>query len=188
MRFSSADESLHLELPLGIARYMRWRSTMAKGKETGGVLIGSYSADLTAAIVTRATAPPSDSRAGATWFERGTAGVDKLLEDAWSKGLHYLGEWHSHPGGEAIASSKDETQMRRIAADKLSRCSTPVLVILGGQSGEQEIAAYAQSSGSFLKLSAITGDGKNPVHPGARLTFRTLGAQYGAILPLGGDP
>jgi len=158
MRFSSADGVVQLELPLGIARYMCWRSTMAKGTETGGVLIGSYSPALTVAIVARATAPPSDSRAGANWFERGTAGMDRLLEEAWSKGMHYLGEWHYHPRGAPTPSSNDEAQMQEIAADEQARCSTPVLVILGEQAGKPEIGAYAQSRGAFIRLSVVLGD------------------------------
>ncbi|MGH7744156.1 MAG: Mov34/MPN/PAD-1 family protein [Candidatus Dormibacteria bacterium] len=144
---------------------MRWRSTTAKGRETGGILIGSYSSNFSVAIVARATAPPTDSRAGATWFERGTAGMDKLLEEAWSRGLHYLGEWHYHPGGAPIASPSDEAQMRKIAANKLARCGTPVLIILGEQSGEPNIAAYAQSDGSFLRLNAGPEDAETRVHP-----------------------
>jgi len=158
MRFSSSDGTVRFELPLGIARYMRWRSSMAKGKETGGVLIGSYSSDLSTAVVARATAPPSDSRAGATWFERGTAGMDKLLEDAWTTGLHYLGEWHYHPGGAPTASCGDRAQMRKIASDKEARCTTPILVILGDPHLEPKIAAYAQQDGTFLPLAIIVED------------------------------
>jgi hypothetical protein len=138
MRFDNEDEGVKLELPLGIARYMR-----------------TYSCDLSLAIVARATAHPSDSRAGATWFERGTAGMDKLLEDAWAHGLHYLGEWHYHPGGAPFASSNDEMQMRKIASDELARCSTPVLIILGDQA-DAKIAAYAQKGGRFVALPTIS--------------------------------
>jgi hypothetical protein len=140
MRFDNEDEGVKLELPLGIARYMRCLTTMSKGNETGGVLIGTYSCDLSLAIVARATAHPSDSRAGATWFERGTAGMDKLLEDAWAHGLHYLGEWHYHPGGAPFASSNDEM---------------PVLIILGDQA-DAKIAAYAQKGGRFVALPTIS--------------------------------
>ncbi len=131
---------------------MRLRSIMSKKKETGGILIGRYSLDLSLAIIARATDPPRDSRAGATWFERGTADIEKLLNDAWTKNFHYLGEWHSHPGGSPIASSNDEEQMRRIASDELVRCSTPVLLIVGGVKNALTIAAFAHKNGSFLHL------------------------------------
>jgi hypothetical protein len=152
MHFASNDGTFQLELPSEVARYIRLQSTLAKANETGGILIGRYSANLSLAIVSRATAPPADSRAGATWFERGTTGIEKLLTEVWSKGLHYLGEWHYHPRGAPFASSKDEAQMRRIAADELTRCNAPILLILGEIGGRPEIGVYVEANGYLVRL------------------------------------
>jgi integrative and conjugative element protein (TIGR02256 family) len=168
MQFGDSKKQILLELPADIVRYMRWRATMSLRKETGGILIGRYSADLALAVVVRATAPPSDSRAGATWFERGIVGVDKLLEQAWENGLHYLGEWHFHPGGLPHASASDRAEMRKIASDKETRCTTPVLVILGDPELDPKIAAYAQQNGVFLHLPSIAEEEKTEMHPSGR--------------------
>jgi hypothetical protein len=138
---------------------------MSGTKETGGILIGRYSADLSLAVVVRATAPPSDSRAGTTWFERGIVGVDKLLEQAWENGLHYLGEWHFHPAGLPHASASDRAEMHKIASDKKARCTTPVLVILGDPGLDPKIAAYAQQDGVFFPLPRIAEEVKPELQP-----------------------
>lgn len=153
MRFANAKNEIALDLPDDVARYMRREASKAKSTETGGILIGHYSADLSLAIVDRATPAPGDSRSGSTWFMRGTARLDKVLERVWKDGLHYLGEWHYHPDGHPEASPSDRAQMHNIAADPKMQCATPVLLILGDRGEEPKIAAYAQRQGIFQRLA-----------------------------------
>src|SRR4051794_5631493 len=68
----------------------------ARSIETGGILVGRYSPDLSVAIVREATPPPSDSLQGRSWFNRGIAGLREMLAQRWGakERTHYLGEWH----------------------------------------------------------------------------------------------
>ena len=100
--------------------------------ETGGILIGSYSADGSTAIVFEATARPADSLAGRTTFQRGTRGLRSLLQTRWKTGKYYVGEWHFHPGGLPEPSSDDFESMKSIAANPNYQCPEPVMIILGG--------------------------------------------------------
>ncbi len=113
--------------------------------ETGGVLIGRYSPDLTTALVLEATLPPSDSRRGTSWFNRGIAGLHEMLDRRWhSKNRsYYVGEWHFHPAAYVEPSEKDFAQMYRICSDPKYRCPEPVLLILGRQSIGQERSVRA---------------------------------------------
>ena len=101
--------------------------------ETGGILIGRYDADGWTAEVVEATSRPRGSRSGWWWFKRGNAGLAELLEARWGDGVHYLGEWHFHPGAAPTPSATDRRSMRRIATDPAYQCHQPILIILGGK-------------------------------------------------------
>lgn len=101
-------------------------------KETGGILIGRLADRGALAIVLEATPKPRDSGFGWFWFRRGVKGLRHLLDERWSKGQHYLGEWHYHPGGSAQPSAPDHAAMSKIASDERYQCPEPILAILGG--------------------------------------------------------
>ncbi|HEX3126733.1 MAG TPA: Mov34/MPN/PAD-1 family protein [Thermoanaerobaculia bacterium] len=101
-------------------------------RETGGLLIGRYSAHRDLAVVSHVTGPARDSMAGRTWFHRGVAGLQDLLFQRWRQQEYYLGEWHSHPGAEPVPSGIDADQMRSIACSPGYHCPEPILLIVGG--------------------------------------------------------
>ena len=47
--------------------------------------------------------------------------------------LHYLGDWHSHPGGTSTLSATDRRTMRCIARSDEARCPQPIMVVLAGE-------------------------------------------------------
>lgn len=105
----------------------------AKGKETGGILIGRYTNDYSTATIMEASEPPQDSRTGATWFNRGVAGLRQLLARRWraSSRSYYLGEWHYHPARVIVPSGEDWAQMASIAEGHEYKCREPILLIAG---------------------------------------------------------
>lgn len=104
----------------------------ANGNETGGILIGRYSDRLDAAIVTRITGPTSDSVSKPRTFDRGVTDLADLLKVVWDEGFYYLGEWHTHPGGNGVPSELDNQAMHEIAELASYKCPQPILMILSG--------------------------------------------------------
>lgn len=101
--------------------------------ETGGVLIGRYNARHNTAFVTDVPPPPADSIRGRTWFERGTHGLQRMMERAWRlRREYYIGDWHFHPFAAPIPSQDDYDQMLRIASSPTWKCPEPILLIIGG--------------------------------------------------------
>lgn len=107
-------------------------AAQARGNETGGILVGRYSSDLTSAWIESVTTAPGDSAAGPTWFIRGRRGLDRILRRSWSNGRHYLGEWHSHPAHDPSPSRDDLRALTNIARDLSFGCKRPILAISGG--------------------------------------------------------
>ncbi len=64
-------------------------------------------------------------------FERSTDGIIEILEDAFNtKGLYYIGEWHTHPNGAVMFSKTDLEAMIEIAECKTVKIKDPILLIL----------------------------------------------------------
>jgi integrative and conjugative element protein (TIGR02256 family) len=132
--FTSQDRRFQIALPDMAVETMLVQARAAGAVETGGILIGHYSADHQTAIITRTEPPPSDSKAGPTWFERGIAGVKDVLQRMWTapQKTFYLGEWHFHPFAPAAVSGTDDRTMKRVDLRNGFACQEPILLILGG--------------------------------------------------------
>lgn len=125
-------------------------------RETGGILIGHYSEDLTSARIEAASDEPPNSRAGRTWFVRGQAGLAGILERAWREGRYYLGEWHSHPGASPAPSGPDLSAIAKMARHPTFMCHRPILVIIGGDFHQRPLvsATLAAKTGLTTRLSS----------------------------------
>lgn len=99
--------------------------------ETGGVILGRYSASHGCAEIHELGPPPHGSTATRTSFYRGTGGLQELLRRRWAEGLYYLGEWHFHPFAAPTPSAADIRQLELIATDPGYRCPEPLLIVIG---------------------------------------------------------
>ena len=139
----TADRRFGIRVPARTLREITSWCEKALGRETGGLLIGTYAEDDTLAVVSEALPAPVDSEAGRSWFKRGTRGLRGKLLRRWRTGRgYYLGEWHYHPGGRAAPSEADARQMQAISASDHYACPAPVLLIVGWALGSFEIRCY----------------------------------------------
>jgi integrative and conjugative element protein (TIGR02256 family) len=144
LEFWSKDRKYGLRLGVAQTSALREACAAAGPNETGGLLIGTYNEILDCAVVTRVCRPAPDSRAGFTWFYRGTRGVQILLDSYWRRRAgFYLGEWHFHPHAAPSPSDVDNGSMRGISQSLLYNCPEPVLLIVGGNpKGAWSAAAF----------------------------------------------
>jgi len=110
--------------------------------ETGGILVGYYTEDLKYAVICMVTGPPTDSKFGPYWFQRGNRGLKKILETASQENQYYLGEWHYHPKGIANPSDQDLIQMSKIANKRDYYCPEPIMIIIAGTPLEYTFSAF----------------------------------------------
>lgn len=99
-------------------------------KEYGGFLIGKYSDDFKTLYIEQSiTAEIFNS--SRIEFNRESNYLKSEFEKLFiDKGLYYIGEWHTHPDGEAWYSSTDLKAMISIAHEKNVKIDNPILLIL----------------------------------------------------------
>lgn len=136
LMYRSDDGRFAIRLGPAVVEQLSRMCLAAGSNETGGILVGCYSRNLAVAEVTAVSGPPTDSRAGRTWFERGVRGVGDWLVRLWRQKRYYLGEWHFHPSAAPDPSGTDVEQMRKIASSDGYQCPEPLLVIVGGDGTE----------------------------------------------------
>ncbi len=114
----------------------------ARDHETGGILVGSYSADGSEVLIDEALGPPSDSSSTENGFVRGSAGLKEKLQGTWPSGKYYVGEWHFHPKGRTGPSTQDRRQMVEIAYDVAYSCENPILLITGRRGHDEKFGVW----------------------------------------------
>ncbi len=122
--------------------------------ETGGMICGYYTEDLSQAVITEFCEPPRDSILKKSSFIRGILGAKKYFIEKWEKGQYYLGDWHLHPYSQPTASDQDLQQLRINAKDKQLQCPEPIMVIIGG-SNNDEINVYIYLEQKVIKCEHI---------------------------------
>ena len=129
---------------------------LAAGLETGGILIGSYSADGVVARVNEALGPPKDSRSTRTEFMRSPSGLKGILQRRWSSQQYYLGEWHFHPQGRGRPSPQDQRQLAEIGNDGAYACQKPILIVVGGCRTDWRIGVWVLVHTELLRLRRVS--------------------------------
>lgn len=101
--------------------------------ETGGILLGFWAEENSEPVVLEMLGPGPNAIHERYRFvpdhEHQTAEIERLYHDSGRR-LHYLGDWHTHPGGSATLSKSDRATLRQIAAEPAARAPMPTMLIL----------------------------------------------------------
>jgi integrative and conjugative element protein (TIGR02256 family) len=97
----------------------------------GGWLLGYWSETRDAIVLTHATPPAGrGTPLGVTISGKGH---HRRFDQAWQAtggAVTFLGDWHTHPGGPAIPSAKDQKAARQLAEDPDYGTPEPLVAII----------------------------------------------------------
>lgn len=147
-----SGEEIHFA-DLVLAHFARYRQTQLWHKEAGGQLFASINgADI---VVCEATGPRSTDKRGRFFYEPDMASEQSEIEDMFSRGLHYVGDWHTHPERFPKPSRQDMTTME--SRVKLSRHHFAgfIFVIVGKSPSPEGLAVIVHDgqNGYLLDIS-----------------------------------
>lgn len=156
---AKADSAPALWFHDDVAR--RLLSLRAAPWEVGGWLLGYWTGDATALVVTHAMPPgargtPFGVRIGG----RGHSGRFDAAWDASGGHVTFVGDWHTHPGGPPLPSERDRAALAQLAAGEQFGTPRPLAVILANprwpwSKTERRLAAYVrQTDGEVVRLTA----------------------------------
>ncbi len=152
MKYEDKEKSLYISVSQSLINKITEMCQKAYPNETGGILIGQYSANLKGAYIIEATNQTDDSSSGRFWFKRGIKGLKKVLISYWSENQYYLGEWHFHPGNSPCPSRADKNQMKVISKNRKFNCPEPILLIVGQVDNGFDVSIQIFIEGKMITL------------------------------------
>jgi integrative and conjugative element protein (TIGR02256 family) len=102
----------------------------ARPWEVGGWLLGYWSDDRNAIVVTHATPPAF--RGTAFGITISSKGHRRRFDEAWQRSdghVTFIGDWHTHPASRTIPSATDVRAMRQLAEDRAYGTPEPLIAI-----------------------------------------------------------
>jgi integrative and conjugative element protein (TIGR02256 family) len=128
------------------------RQTGWRAKETGGQLFARFtpeSLDVTVATITKG----KSRRTRFGFYPDRTAERADVIS-LFSQGLHYLGDWHTHPQDLPTPSATDERELRDIFINSRHELPFMLLVVVGTAPLPAGIYIGAVTSTSVLPLAS----------------------------------
>jgi integrative and conjugative element protein (TIGR02256 family) len=107
--------------------------------ETGGVIVGYTDHKTKTVYIVDILGAPADSRADASEFTRGAAGLAETLAEVRRRTdgvVDYIGEWHSHPEFSRATPSPADRELLDYLASKLASDGEPALMMIVGRANE----------------------------------------------------
>jgi integrative and conjugative element protein (TIGR02256 family) len=129
-------DSMRVSVTEDVVSTMRELRRKAGRNETGGVLVGTFDLVRNVVHVVAALPAPPDSKQAPTYFIRGKHDLKPRIEAlaAGSAGrLHYIGEWHSHPGAVPARPSNDDEGVFAHLETHLGSVGSPYVMAICGE-------------------------------------------------------
>lgn len=107
----------------------------AENVETGGVLLGYWGGTPNEPVISTITGPGKRARHRPDSFSPDQSfhetEIARICRESFGR-VVYLGDWHSHPGGDTELSRRDVRTLERISTSAAARAPTPLMLILAG--------------------------------------------------------
>lgn len=150
-----------LRIPTKVVKAMEDEAERHHPNETGGVLLGYFrNGEADRIQVTEQVGPGPEARHQRHRFDPdGDWQAEKVAEHyARSDRLEsYLGDWHSHPDCGGKPSALDRSTAKKIADCEEARAPRPLIVILHGEPGNWNLAAYRRERWRLRPIKAGVG-------------------------------
>ncbi len=122
------SEILRIE-PEALSTIERFRQTKRSTPEAGGMLLASIEPNLVRLV--RATEPaPIDRRTRFAFIPK-LKHQQRIIDEQFLSGLHFIGEWHTHPEPRPTPSSVDLRSMAECFRDSRHQLASLLMLILG---------------------------------------------------------
>ena len=127
-RIGSSGEVVHLEESV-VAHFRRHRQLRFWHKEAGGQLFARIEGqDI---FIAEATGPRPGDRRGRTYYAADREVEQEEIDAMHKRGLHYVGDWHSHPERRPHPSPRDDETMASRVRLSRHRLGGFIFIIVG---------------------------------------------------------
>jgi integrative and conjugative element protein (TIGR02256 family) len=139
-----------------VAHFVKHRQQGKIKTEIGGQLFAQFVKNEVRVI--RATGPNTTDKRGWVWFRPDQRNQNVEIKRLFEDGLHFVGDWHTHPERNPSPSSWDLESMEECFKKSRHQLKSFVMVIVGRDAFTEGLWVSVHSGEGFEKLVAMTFD------------------------------
>jgi integrative and conjugative element protein (TIGR02256 family) len=121
------------------------------GPEVGGQLFGIINDEGTITVVL-ATGPRTEDRKSRFLFFPSRYHEKREIKAQFKKGLHYLGDWHTHPESEPSPSGLDLESMKECFAKSRHEHASFIMIIVGNTDAPKWLWVSLHNVKTYIRL------------------------------------
>lgn len=138
-----------------LGRFNRHRQTAITSPEAGGQLFARFDGNIIR--IERASGPRPSDRRRPTSFVPDRKAERREIRRSFKKGLHYVGDWHTHPESHPSPSKTDLLSFRDMYRKSLHKLASFLMVIVGTAPGEDGLYVALCNDHAVHRLSVSDG-------------------------------
>lgn len=132
----------------------QFRQTSSFQKEAGGQLFGHFDGSRT--VVVEATRPKWLDRHGRTIFRPNRWLQHREIRDRYRRGLHFVGDWHTHPEKIPYPSNEDLQNMTECFERSVHELHAFIMIIVGTALSPEGLHVSLIKKASVLTMTRET--------------------------------
>ncbi|EPF90584.1 hypothetical protein GCM10025882_35640 [Acinetobacter gyllenbergii] len=132
----------------------KYKQKSCFSREAGGQLFGSYNGHNTTKIIGITGPRPQDWRTRFGYVPNAKAEQAEIKEN-YKLGLHFLGDWHTHPQDIPFPSSTDENSMKKLVKESIHDFVGFLMIIVGRKTFPEGLYVSFHTATHSYKLKFI---------------------------------
>jgi integrative and conjugative element protein (TIGR02256 family) len=121
--------------------------------ESGGLLFAEFK--FPQICIKKASSPHSTDRRWRTFFIPNRVFQRRLIRNCFKDGLHFVGEWHTHPVTAPVPSNVDLDSMTDAFLKSRHELNCFLMVIVGNDSEKLNLWVSAHDGASYHQLNEV---------------------------------
>ena len=137
-----------------LERFGKYRQTRWWHREGGGQLFARLA--LPEIVIAEATGPRRSDWRTRYSYQPNRRAEQREIAARHPLGLHFIGDWHTHPEDLPVPSRRDEESMREVFTESEHALNGFVLAIVGRRAFPEGLAVWLYNGGAKLRLSPVS--------------------------------
>lgn len=134
-----------------LEHFNQHRQIGANSKELGGQLFAKFEEERI--VIAKATGPRATDKRGRFSFTPSRKAEQREINNMFSEGLHYVGDWHTHPEKKPSPSRTDINSMSECFLKSKHELDSFILIIVGQKSPPDGIWLSLHKAHKYETLS-----------------------------------
>ena len=152
-RYNLPDSDQQILLSQSVLEVFSAYRQLKAETESGGLLFAEF--NFPQICITEASPPHSSDKRWRTFFIPNRVLQRRLIRSHFKKGLHFVGEWHTHPMAVPVPSGVDLESMTEAFSKSRHELNYFMMVIVGNSSEKLNLWVSAHNGTTYHQLDEV---------------------------------